>query len=470
MGLRLSLLLACIGSAAIAGLLVFVLALRDADDGLVAALEGKATSHARVIQQDVEIALDLGIPLNEIRGASEYLETGAQEDADIRFAVVTDLDMQRLHYGGMGRRRLDPLLESSALLNAMAAEPDLLVSGTEGVIVEGFSLTVLPIESDEDPVGFIVVGVQDKQVFDELVLDLTGLLPAAIGVLLLLMELALATVGAVFETPLRRLAYLMDRVNRDQPIERSARHDRTEIGTALLRFNGVVHRLATRAQRVLTLADEVERAVFDANIAEEVGRRAESLRTTEAKALLDQPVLKADARSSDVHLSLTLIFAAGLFGAVIASTGTTALFQLWSLAGLALGGALVWVWRSPGWGLILAGVLQIAAAVLLHYLPSMQTTPGLAAAGSTAGIGAALAAGLLFKRRTQALGSVWLLIRLGLGCAAGGLIAWTVIVEYRGDTAPILILISVALAVLAANREPIVRRLLFDRETSTGYR
>ena len=89
-------------------------ALGEAESGLVAALEGKAKAHARIVRGDVELAIRLGIPLDELPGAFEYLEGGAQADPDIRFVAITDTGLQRLHYGGIGRARLDPLLMSEA--------------------------------------------------------------------------------------------------------------------------------------------------------------------------------------------------------------------------------------------------------------------------------------------------------------------------------------------------------------------
>lgn len=464
--LRILVLASCIGAALLSGLIVFVTALNDADNSLVAALEGKAISHALAIKQDVEIALNIGIPLQDIREVSEYLEEGAQEDDDIRFATITDLDLQRIHYGGIGRRRLDPLLAASELHDAISGDPNLLTAGFDGLVVDGFSLTAVPLTANGEPVGFVVVAVQDKQVFDELLVDLIGLLPAILGILILLAELALATTRAVFEAPLARLANLMQQVGQAQTIQRSARHDRTEIGIALLRFNGIVHRLSDRAQRVLTLADEIKRAVFDAKVANEVEQRAESLRSSLAQPLLREPQFKADARSSDIHVSLALLFAAGTCGLVVTSAIAPWSYLIWLVAGLVFGVVVVGAIRSPGWGLVLSGALQLVSAILL-FRPDWVGS-GLPLLGMAGGVGAAFAAALLYRRSTRACSLPWVLFRVGLGCASGGLIAWTVYVEDSADLVPWLILVGVGLAVVAANREPAARGSLFARSVRGG--
>lgn len=162
-GLRLVLVLACISAALAGGALVLVAALGDAETNLVAALEGKAGAHARAIKQDIEIALDLGVPLHEIRGVSEYLEEGAQEEPDIRFAAVTNLDLERWFYGGMGRRRLDPLLAAPALRRAIAATPHGLTEGVAGVEVEGFAMAATPLLAQGEPVGFVIVACRTSR-------------------------------------------------------------------------------------------------------------------------------------------------------------------------------------------------------------------------------------------------------------------------------------------------------------------
>jgi len=468
LGLRVVLVLACLGAALVSGGLVLMTALIEAETSLVAALEGKAGVHARTVKRDLEIALNLGQPLDEVRQVSEYLEQGVQDDPDLRFAVVTDLDLRRLYYGGMGRRRLDPLLAAPALREAIDETPDALSEGVDGVEVEGFSLTATPLMAQGATVGLVIVSVQNKQVLEQLVLDLMRLLPAVIAILLLLCELAMSTAASSYEDPLKRLAHLMSRVGDDRGIERSGRHDRSEIGVALLRFNGILHRLADRAQRVLALADEVQRAVFDASIAGQVARRAANLRDSMVKPLLGPVMIRADARASDIQLSLTLMFAASAFGLATTYGAGQAEPMIGPLLGLAAAGLLAALLRSPGWGLVLAGMLQAGSAALWLLAPPALLLPELIAAGLAGAIGATLVASWLFRRRSSTFGPAWLAMRFVVGTLAGILIAWTVVLEGRVAAAPFVVLAAVALAVAAANRAAVVRTRLFERGAGTG--
>jgi hypothetical protein len=468
LGLRVVLVLACLGAALVSGGLVLATALIEAETSLVTALEGKAGVHARTVKQDLEIALNLGQQLDEVRQVSEYLEQGVQDDPDIRFAAVTDLDLRRLYYGGIGRRRLDPLLAAPALREAIDEDPHALSEGVDGVEIEGFSLTATPLMAQGSTVGWVIVSVQNKQVLEQLVLDLMRLLPAAIAILLLLGELAMSTAASAYEDPLRRLGHLMGRVGHDRGIERSGRHDRSEIGIALLRFNGIMHRLADRAQRVLALADEVQRAVFDASIAGQVARRATNLRDSMVKPLLGPVTIRADARASDIQMSLTLMFAASAFGLATIYGGGPAVPLIGPLLGLLVAGLLAALLRSPGWGLVLAGVLQAGSVALWLLAPPALRLPELIAAGLAAAIGASLVASWRFRRRNGAFGPVWLTIRFAIGTLAGILIAWTVVLEGRIAAAPFVVLAAVAMAVAAANRAAVVRTRLFERSAGTG--
>lgn len=465
--LRLVLAVAAAFAAAASAALVFLFALSDADDRLVTALEGKATAHARVIKEDVEIALGLGIPLNEIPGAYEYLEEGANQDPDVRFAVLTDLELNRIHYGGIGRRRLDPLLDTPDLKEALEASVAASVrstgGGAIGILSRGFAMTALPLEADGHEVGFVVVAVQAKQVREALGSDFASLLPLALAVLLLLADLALAAARQSIEEPLERLARLMRSFGRDTRLERSGRHDRTELGIALLRFNGIAFRLAERAQRVMDLAGEVQRAVFDPEVATQVRDRAKALRETVALAVVEPPRVSARARSSDLHMSVTLILTASALGlGAIAVTGSP-----WDLAaglaGLLAGGLVARRLRSAGWSLVLGGVSVLAAVPLLRLPEAEEPVSASAAACLGAAVALICLGGRYYLRGTRLSPSLWVLGRLFFGGLSGLLAVWSLALEDRLDLTAATMVVAVALAVLSANREQIVRRRLFTR-------
>lgn len=463
--LRIPLIVSCLVGACLGGSLVLFVALTEADNSLVAALEGKALAHARSVKDDVETALRIGIPLEDIRGAGIYLEEGAQEDPDIRFVVLTDLNLERVHYGGIGRRRLDPLLASPEFQQAVADAGDFSARPMGAVEITGFSIVAVPLMAPERQVGYVVVAVQAKQVREALLIELLHLAPSGVGMLLLLLEYARWTARSVFEDPLKRLASLMARFRRPGRIERSGRNDRSEIGLALLHFNGIVHRLADRAERVLNLADEVKRAVFDRDVAHEAGRRGQEVQQTVADRVLGEPLVRADPRPSDLEMSLALLLAAAALGSVAALAGGDGRDLIWPTVGLAAAvGVFGGAHSSSGWGLVASGaaVFAAAAAWLSPELVSGWLVPFI---GTSLGVcvGAALAAGHRYVDGIVESPVRWLLVRVVLGGGSGALLAWTIILEASEATAPYFMLGLIGAAVLAANSDEVVRRRLFAR-------
>jgi hypothetical protein len=311
---RIGLLLATVALAALVAGGVLWMALVEAERGLVAALEGKARTHARLVRSDVELALALGIPLDVLPGAYDYLEGGSQRDEDIRFVAITDPDLARLYYGGIGRARLDPLLDSEALRTlaaSVAGHPD---QPLRSVVVEGFSLTPAPLFEGNRHAGFVVVAVQGQQIHEALVARLAGLVPAALAFLVLLLELVAWSASSLLEEPWRRLRRMMARLVDGRRLLWSARHDKSELGMAMRLVNGIFHRLKDRAERVAMRASEAERAVFDPAIAKAVREHTAAFATPPLAPLVTAPELFADRRPSDVHAAIVLFTAAAAIG------------------------------------------------------------------------------------------------------------------------------------------------------------
>jgi hypothetical protein len=465
--LALFLLLVVLAGAVAAGVLWTALA--EAERGLVTALEGKAKAHARIVRSDVELALQLGIPLAELPGAYDYLENGAQADPDIRFVAITDPDLGRLHYGGIGRARLDPLLDTEpvrAVAASVASHPD---QPLRAVSVNGFSITPAPLFDDDHHAGFIVVAVQGKQVQEALLERLAGLVPAGLAFLILLLELVAWTVARSLEEPWRRLRRMMRRLVDGRRLIWSARHDRSELGMAMRLANGIFHRLKDQAERVGMRASEAERAVFDPTVARAVREHADALYEPPLAALVKAPELPADHRPSDIHPAVLLLTAAATLGLLPAlgpylwpsphlpPTGLWLPLLLAGAAGLVLALSL----RRSGWLLVLAG--GVIAAVALGGEPLAAAAPGLLAPSLLAGVLATtLAAGWLHVRRaSDGRAAAWLTARALAGLAVGGLGAVTLIHEDRLAVLPWLQLGLLGVAVLASNHEPVVRRQLF---------
>lgn len=453
--------------------------LAEAERGLLEALEGKAKTHARIVRGDVELALSLDIPLAELPGAYEYLEEGAQADPDIRFVAITDAGLTRLHYGGIGRARLDPLLDREpvpAVAMNVASHPD---QPLQSVAVEGFSITPAPLFKDGRHEGFVVVAVQGKQIHEALVERLGGLVPAALAFLVLLLELVVWTSARTLEEPWRRLRRMLRRLVDGRRLLWSTRHDRSELGTAMRLANGVFHRLKDRAERVAMRAREAERAVFDPEIARAVRRRLAALDEPPLLPLTAAPEMPVDRRPSDVQPAIVLFAAAaalGLFPALwpagwplasllleVAPPPAAMAAVVPALLGAAAGIVFALLLRRAGWLLVVAGLTLAAVALAGPALP-------LPAAGLLAAVFTVTAAAgrLHLATALDIRAGRWLAFRMVAGITAGVLLAITLLIEERLAVLPWLQLALLGLAVLASNSEGIVRRQLFAETGPAG--
>ena len=127
-----------------------------------------------------------------------------------------------------------------------------------------------------------------------------------------------------------------------------------------------------------------------------------------------------------------------------------------------MGLAIALLLRRPGWVLVLAGLLIATVAL------AGASAEALATACLSAAIVMTIAAGWLYLRGVEDLVvPLWLVLHGAAGIAAGGLIAWTLLLEDRAAVLPWLQLLLLVLAVLASNRAPVVRRQLFAASPST---
>ena len=332
------------------------------------------------------------------------------------------------------------------------------------VAVDGFSITPAPLFENGRHAGFVVVAVQGKQIQEALVERLAGLVPAALALLILLVELVAWTAASTLEEPWRRLRRMMARLVDGRRLLWSARHDRSELGMAMRLVNGIFHRLEDRAERVAMRASEVERAVFDPAIAWAGRAHTAAFDQPPLAALVTAPERPADRRPSDVHAAVVLFSAAVAIGLLpvfwpfvwpALLPPPTALWLPLALGALA-GLLLAIVIRRAGWLLVLAGLGIATLALAGSALPLPHE--GILAAVLVV----TLAAGWLHVRSAgDVAATAWLFSRGLAGLAAGGLLAVTLLLEDRLAILPWLQLGLLGLAVLASNRAPVVRRQLF---------
>ncbi|MEX2630233.1 MAG: hypothetical protein WD341_09875, partial [Tistlia sp.] len=404
--------LLAVGSALLGGAATVLVALERAEAQFDSVLDEKALSRALRVQRDLQLALELGIPLAEIRGMWEYTAEIPRDDPDIRFVAVTGPALERLHYGGIGRERLDPLLADPQIRTAADTSLGRAVAPADAVTVGGFSVVTVPLENGT-PAGFVHVGVQHKQLRERLYAQAGRTLPLTALVLLLVLELAGFAYAAGYREPLERLRALLESATRSEggQFELSGRHAGGELGAAMFRFNALMHRLALRAGRFLGHADEVRRAVFEPAVAAQVAALAERCELGADPGTGPRLLRRSDPRPSDLRPALVL----GLAAAVGVSASAGLAEAVW-LGAAGLGGILVALLLLPvGLALSTAPLLVALAGVAALGLPDLPpdlppALPLAAAGGLLAGLAARYA-----QQQELRLTPPWLALRLATG-------------------------------------------------------
>lgn len=440
--------------AAVAAFGTLLVALDRAQVQFDRLLEEKALSRAIRIRDDLQIAVDLGIPLAEIRGMYDYAEGIPNQDPDIRFVAVTDVELNRLHYGGIGRRRLDPLLVDPRL----KAEADALLSGRvdfgDAVLVGQFAVTMVPIRgADGTPHGFVHVAVQARQLRERFGHEISRLVPLAALALLVVIELTGFAYGAGYRDPLARLKALLETAAaHDERTVLSGRHAGGDLGAAMFQFNAVLHRLLRRTNRLLQYAAEVRGAVFEPKAVAEIDSLVRATREEAAELSAEQLRRQADARRSDVRLPAVAAIAVGVLAVVWpfvkhdVERGIEA--GAAAIVGLFIGAIL----RMPRVALAVTALALLTAAALTE-LPRGASWPLVAlAAGSLGGLAVYYA-----RRNGLALSFGWIALRITTGLALAVL---ALISGDRLGEPPVIAGIAVAAAALTLVVRAPVRRLL----------
>lgn len=449
LGLLLLALLA-VAAAVLGGGGTVLVALERAQAQFDTVLDEKALSRAIRVRRDLELALNLDIPLGEIRGMWEYTAQIPASDPDIRFVTVTGPNIERLHYGGIGRQRLDPLLADPRVAAAARTALERDVTPADAVLVGGFSIVTVPLLKEGAAAGFVHVAVQRKQLRERLYAQVGKPLPLTALVLLLVLEIAGFAYAAGYREPLERLRDLLEAAQRSDggQFELSGRHAGGELGAAMFGFNALMHRLSRRAGRFLSYADEVRRAVFEPAVAAQVAALAEQCELGTIAGSGPRLLRRLDARPSDLRPTLVLGLAAA--AGLAASAGLEG--DPWPAA-LSLAGLVAGLLLPVTVALVTALLLAIVAVAVTLGLPLLPpAVPTLAAAGG-------LLVGLAGRYgRQQALrpAPVWLALRLASGTAIGLLAATAA--PGADDLVPAAVG-AVALGAAAMLLRPAVRRL-----------
>lgn len=444
-GLGFGAILLALLAAALAMVGVSAAAFLTTERELAEARLAKAATVAGAVRADLDRALAYRVPLDKLEGVGDFLEGIVARNPDLRFFAVTGPSGERLHYAGIGRRRLDPVLD--LIDRAPAATPGVV---GRPVQAEEFLVLRYPLR---DGAGTLMVAVQPKQIREQLFEELPRALAFALAVLILVFELAGSTVQEAFRAPLGRLARAMTDVADGRFGTLLGRRPRDGLGRAMFAFNATVFRVHELRQRFVAHADEVRAAVFDADVAAEVERTRDRTLAALGEGLAEPPVRRAVTRRTGVRPFATLVAAAGVLAATAALHGAAM-----AETAVAVGLAALGVGLLAGFAPRPTRAAAVASALAVAGLAASAAAGGqgawlLPAVAAATGLGAGSA---LKARRVSGAGrSGRLLLSLLLGALAGGLAAYPLFGDTaaQGVTAAALALAAAVWAVRLTMRE-----------------
>ena len=425
---------------------LIVFGVLQAQRDVVDVLENKAAAEALKLRDYLVLGLDMGMPFDHIRGAYNYLEGNAQSDPDIRFLVITDTDFQRLHYGGIGKRKLDPLLSLEDLPVVGANLADQQVGSVDAT---GYAMVLTPIISGGTLYGFAVVGVQAKQVREALQAEFLEFWPFLVAALLLLVELGLWQAGRIIVGPFSRLQRLLAQFAADS-VEWSQRHADTEVGRTLRTYNGIVYRFGERIQALRDQAQDVHRAVFDTTIRGEVDARSKRFEAEVGR--LWNSVDPAGWRQNrlfaeDLSLPATILTALAFLQL------TPSLFHgQWQPIAVAVITFLLGSQLHAYAGRAILGLVASAALIVIAAIPALPYVDGsaeaLVRAGLVGGAAAAMLVALRVALRRRVLRQA-LLRPLVVGGIAGFLLGHQFVgVAHISNVLPLVVCGALAMLIL----------------------
>lgn len=256
------------------------------ETGLLPEYERKATTVGIGIKEQVEYATGLGIPLDQLRDVTAFLDDVRADNEQIGFIAVTAANGRLLFHSSQPPERLDQIVATSVLeartpmdaeardamrVDQMSAPVALVeqayrtltgagpVAETETASprIGDFYVTTLPIEQDGGEIGVLHVGVGIdvlQRLTEDLVFDTATVFLAA---LVVAVEFLLLVFAIHIVRPMRLLSYLSRRIRARDLREVVLVDSRGTVSQLVLLMNhlvvGVVRRMQWLAEQAPAL-------------------------------------------------------------------------------------------------------------------------------------------------------------------------------------------------------------------------
>ncbi|WP_271272491.1 MFS transporter [Aliamphritea hakodatensis] len=209
-------------STFLASLISAVYALTEFNMALKPQLLQKANLIAEEVQNDVRLAVGVGIPFGQINGLDEYLEDLSQKYSELTYIAVSNTAGDIIYQGGDISQLVQPLSSHKtlfttsdtvvppveSLLSGSADFFRMLLSGSDSQSMEGY---YLPLTQQEVRYGSVHIGLNDGYIRSQLTNVFFDLAIVLIAVLLVSFELMMVLVMFYVSGPLQHSEKLLTR-------------------------------------------------------------------------------------------------------------------------------------------------------------------------------------------------------------------------------------------------------------------
>lgn len=390
-----------------------------ATDDLAEALGGKAQQVLTEAQRVLTNAWGLGIPFDHedvVHQGFDYFNRLLQDNPEVRFLAVADLDRTLFFYEGTNAERLtnlmaDPGLETYTSPEALARGG----SGDRAVAVGDFSIRVAPLLDDGQPVAALYVGI-DRRIADRYFGPRAWVLGVALLTVAALAWLVVCfAVDRYWTEPASRLSARLAAARQDRWSIVNSRREGGEFRGVARAMNLMSAALRDRHDDAMGLAEEIRTQALDPSVAEEAARIRAKF---EAELPISFPTGEtpdtAGVQTASQRFAATLCLAIsgalllpilpsgagvmvtagiGLLAGLVASRFVTTMILAAFAATVAAGAALI-LPALPGAGFALALAGGVAAGLPLAAGLSAVAREGLTPHGWPAQTVAATVAGL----------------------------------------------------------------------------
>ena len=286
--------------------LISITAADELERGVSVEFDHKAGAIARDLADQVDRALEFGIPLGRLVGIEEFLAPTLEANSELRYVAITDSLGKILFLAGEpAGGELEPHYRTTDF--------DLYSSATgdqRRAVIGPYVDLSSPLDAKDKHVGVIHVGFNaaiSRSRVEEIFSDVTVLIGVS---LLLAAEILLFVVAVNVTGPLGRIRQILDRVRQADFSQIASVGVKDEIGRFARNINAVVRSVDESCRRLVDYMDEVKAAHFDPSVVLRVSEIQSRVKFLYRFAEEGGPQVLRERNAADIRLPLFLFVCA----------------------------------------------------------------------------------------------------------------------------------------------------------------